>query len=97
MPIVELSHSAKADLKQIHSYIAEDSLDAADRLANEFSAKFRILADNPSAGRLRLDLGFSYRSFPYRRYVIFYVANEGGIEVRRVLHSAQDVESHFEM
>ena len=34
----------------------------------------------------------SLRSFPFRRYVIFYLPLPDGIDVVRVLHSARDVD-----
>lgn len=99
MPTVEVSDLAKFDLKEIHSYIAEDDIVAADRLADELIVKFRFLAEQPLAGRLRTEFGrdINCRSFPYRRYLIFYVPIQDGIEIIRVLHSARDVESEFEM
>lgn len=92
-----LSEKAKRDLKEIHSYIAEDNLFAADRLADEISERFRFLLANPAAGRLMVELGSEIRLFPFRRYLIYYTVTEDGIEIVRVLHSARDVESEFEM
>jgi len=36
------------------------------------------------------------RSFPFGRYVIFYVPLEDGIDVVRVLHSARDIDAVFD-
>ena len=46
-------------------------------------------------GRARHELAVDLRSFPFGRYVIFYVPIEGGIDVVRVLHSARDVDASF--
>ena len=35
------------------------------------------------------------RSFPFGRYVIFYLALPGGIEIVRVLHGARDLDAIF--
>lgn len=46
-------------------------------------------------GRAREELAASLRSFPFGRYVIFYVPIEDGIDVVRVLHSARDIDAIF--
>jgi toxin ParE1/3/4 len=97
MPIAKLSEKAIADLDEIYSYIAEDDLASADRLADEFLEKFLMLAENPFSGRSRMELGVGFRSFPHRRYIVIYILFADGIEIIRVLHSARDVESQFEM
>ena len=53
------------------------------------------LAENPSLGRSRPELGRNIRSFPAGSYVIFYRAIDDGIEIVRVLHGAMDVPAHF--
>ncbi len=47
-------------------------------------------------GRARQELADSMRSFPFGRYVIFYVPLEDGIDVVRVLHSARDIDAVFD-
>jgi toxin ParE1/3/4 len=47
-------------------------------------------------GRARQELAASLRSFPFGRYVIFYVPIENGINVVRVLHSARDIDAVFD-
>jgi toxin ParE1/3/4 len=42
-------------------------------------------------GRAREELASELRSFPVRRYVVFYRPLVDGIEVVRVLHGARDV------
>jgi len=51
-------------------------------------------------GRAREELAASLRSFPFGRYVIFYVPFEDGIDVVgidvvRVLHGARDIDAIF--
>jgi toxin ParE1/3/4 len=46
-------------------------------------------------GREREELAPGLRSFPFRRYLIFYRLFAGGIEIVRVLHAAQDVPALF--
>jgi toxin ParE1/3/4 len=46
-------------------------------------------------GRAREELAADLRSFPFGRYVIFYMPVQDGIDVVRVLHSARDVDAAF--
>jgi toxin ParE1/3/4 len=86
---------AAADILDIWDHIAEDSLDQADRWVDKLDEKFGILSAQPLMGRARKELAADLRSFPFGRYVIFYVPIEGGIDVVRVLHSARDVDAAF--
>lgn len=62
---------------------------------DRLDAKFRLLAQQPELGRMRNELMADLRSFPFERYVIFYLAASNGIEVARVLHGARDIEAQF--
>jgi toxin ParE1/3/4 len=86
---------AAADILDIWDHIAEDSLDQADRWIDKLDEKFGILATQPLMGRAREELAADLRSFPFGRYVIFYMPVQDGIDVVRVLHSARDVEAAF--
>ncbi len=96
MATVQLSAFARADLEEIHSYIAEDDVATADKLIDELFEKFRLLARNSALGRTRHELLLNLRSFPHRRYTIFYFPNDNGIEIYRVLHSSRDTDSLFD-
>jgi toxin ParE1/3/4 len=53
-----------------------------------------LLAGNPEIGRLRPELSVQgLRSFPVQTHVIFYLAQQDGIEVVRVLHGSRDIPS----
>lgn len=86
---------AAADILDIWDHIAEDSLDQADRWIDKLDEKFGILATQPLMGRAREELAAGLRSFPFGRYVIFYMPVQDGIDVVRVLHSARDVDAAF--
>ena len=51
-----LSQEARNDLREIKNYIAEDSIEAAQRLINEFRQAFRTLSKTPGIGHTRGDL-----------------------------------------
>lgn len=82
---------AFADLAEIWSYIADDDEAAADRFLDQVEAKLALLATQPYMGRSRPELKPEIRSFPVGRYVVFFLPMPDGIDVVRVLHSAQDI------
>lgn len=86
---------AAADILDIWDYIAEDSLDEADRWVDSLDEKLELLATQPLMGRVRDELLAGLRSFPFRRYVIFYLAVEDGVDVVRALHSGRDIDLAF--
>ena len=86
---------AAADVLEIWNYIAEDSIEQADRWVDRLDEKLGLIAGQPLMGRSRNELAVDIRSFPFGRYVVFYVPIEDGIDVVRVLHSARDVDAIF--
>ena len=83
---------------QIWRYVAERNggFAAADRLIDRFESTFRMLADQPYAGRERAELGPGVRSFPCSAYVIFYRPAATRIEIVRVLSGYRDIEELLE-
>ena len=91
-----VSDVARSDLDEIWLYIAQDNLDAADKLIHAIVSRFTKLAVMPLIGRQREELSPRLRSFPVSRYVIFYRLIEDGIEIVRVLHGARDFPPLFD-
>jgi toxin ParE1/3/4 len=91
----------KADLLDHYVYIGEENLDAADRFLASAEAAFEKLASMPRMGRIwqseepRLD-AMRVWPIPGWNYLVFYRPVEGGIDVIRVLHGAQDVAAIIE-
>ena len=89
------------DVIDIAYYIAEDSLEAADRFAEAVDAAYEQLAEFPGMGVAR---DYSnpklqgMRMWPvpgFKKYLIFYRANDAELQVLRVLHGARDIENLF--
>jgi toxin ParE1/3/4 len=93
MPSVVIRPQALLDLAEIWAFIANDSVKHADKFAMLVDTQFRALGRRPHLGRNRPELAADLRSFPIGRYVIFYRAQDSGVEITRVLHGARDVES----
>jgi toxin ParE1/3/4 len=95
MPKISKLARAKTDLVEIWDYIADNSEAQADAFIDQIDRKLVLLAENPTIGRMRDELAENMRSFPFGRYVIFYIATSDGIQIVRVLHGARDLATIF--
>jgi toxin ParE1/3/4 len=89
MPRIIISPLAQADIDEIWDHIARDNIPNADRFVDRIERRFALLADNPGLGAPRDDLRPGLRRFAHARYLIYYRAIRGGIEVVRVVHGAR--------
>ncbi|MBU0674251.1 MAG: type II toxin-antitoxin system RelE/ParE family toxin [Proteobacteria bacterium] len=55
----------------------------------------RLFCSSPEIGRLRDELLPGIRSFPVKRYIIFYRVTTNAIEVIRILSGYRDFDSVF--
>ena len=93
---VRLTHSAEADLLELWLNIAEENQVAADESLDVIQAAVLLLATQPEMGRARPELADKLRSIPTRTpYIVFYVADEEGLLVIRVLHHARDIDAGY--
>jgi antitoxin ParD1/3/4 len=90
-----LTRKAKADLRSIWSYIAADSMEAADRVENAIYDACAFLAQAPSRGHSRQDLtNLPVRFWTvvrYPKYGIVYDPADMPLKILRILHGARDV------
>lgn len=96
MAKIIVAPSAENDLEEIWDYFSDKSVDSAKRLIKELGQKFDLLSENPAIGRNHDEYIVSLRSFPHKKYVIFYFPIENGVEIYRVLHGARNIEDLFE-
>ena len=95
---VHLSWSVDAedDLLSVWRYGSEEwSADAADahmRLVMHACAR---LMENPELGRKRDELISGLRSFVIDPHVVFYRLSGGAVEIVRVVHQREDIETMF--
>ena len=89
---LRVAKSAVADLDEIWAYVAEkENMDAAERLINELTNRFSVLAKNSGAGRRRPELPGGLRSLPVGNYRIYYrQAKKGVVLILCVRHAARD-------
>ena len=82
-----LHPEAYTDLDEIRGYIAEDSLDAADRVITEIFDAIRGLVSFPNQGHKRPDLTSRPLRFTLvREYLIAYAPDEKPLWVVAVMH-----------
>jgi toxin ParE1/3/4 len=95
MPIINKRPLVFEDIADIWEYIAENSESRADDFIDSIDKKLYELAYSPHIGRSRSELLPGLLSFPFGKYIIFYLLIPGGIEIVRVLHSARDIDPQF--
>lgn len=89
MSSFRLKRIALEDLKGILRFIATDNPAAARKLRDDLYERFGRLAENPRSAPERPDIAPGLRYLPYGNYLIFYLPEEDGITVIRVLHGAR--------
>ena len=89
-----LSPEAARDIRDIWSYIANDSIPSARRVRLLIFDACQKLAEHPRMGHPRTDLTEKPVLFwPVGSYLIIYNPSPRPIEIVRVLHGARDVPS----
>ena len=82
---------AVLDLEEIWEYIAEDSLEAADRVAMEIVGSIQKMAALPHQGHYRPDLaGRSLRFLLVREYLVAYAPDERPVWIIAVMHGRRN-------
>ena len=86
-----LHPEAYADLDEIWEYIADDNLDAADRVLEEIFRTIRVLVAFPHQGHKRPDLTSRPLLFhSIRDYVVAYTPDEKPLMLIAVLHGRRN-------
>jgi plasmid stabilization system protein ParE len=89
-----LTPRAKQDLNEIWDYIADDDIEAADRVLDALEAAIGKLARSPGIGHWREDLTDKrHRFFLVYSYLIIYRHETKPLQIIRVLHAARNVQS----
>jgi len=94
MPLYKVSPEALDDLQIIGDFIALDSVDAAERVIDQFFETFEQLAAWPKTGHMRTDLtSKNVRFWPVGSYLVVYRDHSDGVQIVAVLHGSRDVPS----
>jgi len=95
VPQLTISKQANQDLTEIWLYIANDSPQTADSFLDTILEQCQSLCFSPELGRNRDELFPGVRSFPLKRYIIYYRTTENSVEIIRVLSGYRDLHSIF--
>ncbi len=94
MNLFVLTPLAEEDISGIWDYIADDNLEAADRVLKALEATILKLARNPGLGHWREELTDKrHRFFLVYSYLIIYRHRTKPLQIVRVLHAGRDVKS----
>jgi toxin ParE1/3/4 len=92
-----LSTLAESDLEAMWLFVARDrSVEVANRLVDDITDRFVLLASHPDAGRLRDEIAAGLRSFPVRHHIIYDRPEPGHVLIARILHGSRDQSSAVE-
>jgi toxin ParE1/3/4 len=90
------SDAAKADLRKISNWIAEENPVRAHSFVAELTVTCEALTNFPFSNQaLGVFHGVTVRRKTHGNYLIFYVVSEHKLEIARVLHGAQDYSDLF--
>jgi antitoxin ParD1/3/4 len=89
-----LTPRAAQDVNDVWNYIADDNIEAADRVLDALYKAMLKLAKNPAIGHWREDLTDKrHRFFLVYSHLIIYRHETKPLQIIRVLHAGRDVES----
>jgi toxin ParE1/3/4 len=90
-----ITRAAGEDIEGVLAFVSQDNFDASVAFYDRLLQQFRMLAENPKAGRERDELSPGLRSFPFGSYLIFYRVWAGEVAITRVIHAARDLDEMF--
>ena len=98
-PLILKTFKARLDLAGCFAFIGEKNLDRASRFLQAAETTFAALARAPGTAapldsdNPRLQDVRCARVRRFKNYLVFFRPIDGGIEVIRVLHAAQDIDT----
>lgn len=90
-----ISQSAQQDLIDIWNYIAVDNEQSADNMLDLLYEKCELLSKMPEIGTNRDELIQGLRSFPVKRFIVYYRKKSSSLEIVRILSSYRDIDAVF--
>ncbi len=89
--MVRWSDHAKQDLRQIHDFIARDSVHYAKKVAQDLVEKTRVLDELPRIGRVVPEIGAeNVRELSLYSYRILYEISGTEVHVLTVVHKRRN-------
>jgi toxin ParE1/3/4 len=91
-----LTRQAESDLDEVWKYVAKGGEARADAFLEKILQQCGQLAQFPGIGRARDNLAPNLRSFPVRKFVIFFRPVDDTVEIVRILYGGRDIEAVFQ-
>jgi toxin ParE1/3/4 len=88
-----IAASASQDLERISEYYTIRSIEAGERLFQEFNRKCQNLVQFPNMGRSYGHIMPMLRGLPLDGYIIFYQVTEEAVTILHVVNGSQDIET----
>ncbi len=96
MLIYRLTPDAQTDLIEIRRFTVKQwGTEQSQKYLLELRQTIRLLAETPSLGKSRPDVGSNVLSFPHASHVIYYVVHEQQLIVFGVLHKRMVPSNHL--
>ncbi len=96
MPHYEFTEEAESDLEEITDYTLERwGLEQAEKYLDGLEELAQNLAESPDLGADRSAMLDGLISFPYTSHTLYYVKQQHGITIIRVLHKRMDQRRHI--
>lgn len=96
MPAHRLSVEATKDLEGIYEYTERTfGRNQASAYLRALRVRFDRIAEHPAFGRHRQDIESGTRAIIHKSHVIYYIVDDNGVLILRVLHGAQDPARQF--
>jgi toxin ParE1/3/4 len=92
---VRVSTRARRELLDLGIFFLERNPAAGRRVLGDIDRAFRLLAEQPKAGKARPEFGPSIRSLPVLNHLVFYEEVPNGIVILRVLDARMDIDAKF--
>ncbi len=87
MPAYRLTPDAQSDLIGIRQFtLTQWGADQSRNYLADLRQTLRLLAETPSLGKARPELGVGVLSFPHASHIIYYLVHEQHVVVFGVLH-----------
>ena len=94
--MIKYTAHAETDIDEILDFLLNESQDYAKKILGEIAAKITLLEKNAYLGKAQDSTLINLRSFPAKKYIIFYTPIDDGIEVFRIIHSSRDMDGLFD-
>lgn len=91
MPRLRFSERSRADLENIHDWIALDSPRNAELVHERLCQKFEQLLQQPRSGHRRDELKYGLRCVNSDGFGIFYHYRRGVVGISRIIHHSRNL------